>query len=376
MSAGARSTNGGGVLGQARRLSRSFECRLAWARRRDGLSAHRWATVPGKGESSAQRSPSSSHNEPQSDCGSRGNRGRLTGAMNRRILELLPFAMVAGATVLVSCTTTTTVICPDGKANCPCRAPGASGGVCNEGLVCLPAENRCADLTGSGYVLAQDAASSGDDQSTADELPSSSSDDASGPPPGDDASLVDTSSPSEDSSQPVESGNPPAEAGPSEGGGGGSEGGVAGNLVTNGDFSQGMSDWAVQGGSNASGFPSAATPYLCVTLNNNVSYVIGWTPPSPLDLPPGTSYTLSYKAWTTGSTAVDVEAKVGLSYSPYTADLDVNSPQDSVQTSQTFVHTFTTTTDDPSAGIAFLVVGSSATSGNNICFDDVTLVRN
>jgi hypothetical protein len=105
-------------------------------------------------------------------------------------------------------------------------------------------------------------------------------------------------------------------------------------------------------------------------MNSGTQYIIGWTPPSALDLPSGKSYTLSYKGWTTGA-AQSTQAKVGLSYSPYTADLDAT---DNVQTSQVFTHQFTIGSEDPSAGIAFVFTAS--TSGIDICFDDVTLVAN
>jgi hypothetical protein len=229
----------------------------------------------------------------------------------------------------------------------------------------------------ANYVPESEAAASGDDQSSADEP--AESDDASGPQPTVDAPESDASPPTIDSSGPDVAAQP-AEAGASEGGGGPESGGgdseggsVAGNLVTNGDFSQGMTCWAVQGGSAKSGYPSDATPYLCVTMNSGTQYIIGWTPPSALDLPAGNSYTLSYKGWTTGA-AQSVEPKVGLSKPPYTPDLDVNNPQDSLQTTKTFTHTFTTGNEDPSAGIAFVFTASI--SGIDICFDDVTLVAN
>jgi hypothetical protein len=222
-------------------------------------------------------------------------------------------------------------------------------------------------------TLVEDASTSGDDQSTAEE--SSPSGDTSEPPPTDDSSQSDASTSDDTSEQ--ESGEQTPEATVPEAnapeGGAVESGGPPGNLVTNGDFSQGMTDWNVQGGSNKTGYPSAATPYLCVTLSNGANYVVGWSPLPPFPLPAGTSYTFSYKAWTTGI-AVSVEAKVALSYSPYTADLDVSNPQDSVSTSQTFTHPFTTTAEDPSVGIAFLFDGTSANSGIDVCFDDVTLV--
>ncbi|MGA2447910.1 MAG: hypothetical protein ABTD50_04455 [Polyangiaceae bacterium] len=292
--------------------------------------------------------------------------------MNRRIKGLLPFGMLLGATATVSCTSTTTVICPVGEANCPCRPANSAAGVCNPGLVCLPDETppTCANIT--GVELSQDA-SSGEEQSTADEP--SASDDATAPAsdataPASDDATADTNS-TDDSS--VADGQGQSTEGGGTEGGAAETGGPPGNLVTNGDFSQGMDYWNVQGGSSASGYPSDATPYLCVTLNNGASYVVGWTPSPSFPLPVG-SYAFSYKAWTTG-TAVSVEAKVADSISPFQpVDFDQNNPQDSVSTSQVFTHSFTTTAVDPNVGIAFLFDGASANAGINVCFDDVTLV--
>lgn len=314
-----------------------------------------------------------------------GQTGQTHQAMDSRSIGFVPLGMFVGAIVTVSCTTTTTVICPTGKANCPCRPADAAGGVCDGTLVCLPAENRCADLT--GIDLATDAApSSGDDQSSSQE-DSSTSDDSTGLQQADDASEPDTapavdSSEPDNSSPPVDSGGGGSDSGGgggSDSGGDGSEGGnPGGNLITNGDFSQGMNYWHVEQGSNKSGYPSAATPYLCVTLSNGPTYIVGWDPTltgnPPLDLPQGATYTLSYKAWTTGM-EVDVEAKVGMTGQPYTPDLDVANPKDSVQASQVFNHTFTMATTDSSAGIAFVFTGTTSNSGIDVCFDDVSLVQ-
>ena len=378
MSAGARRTNGDGDSGQA-----------------------------GPGPWKAQRDIQGHHTSAEKatnrlQCA--GQTGQTQRAMDLRSIGLVPFGLFVGAIVMVSCTSTTTVICPTGKANCPCRPADAAGGVCDGTLVCLPAENRCADLTGidlatcpagqancpcraanaaegvcdgtlvclpaenrcadlTGIDLATDAATSnGDDQSSAQE-DASTSDDSNTSQQTADSSEPDTT-PAVDSSQ-TDNSSPPADSG-----GGFEGGGTPGNIVANGDFSQGMTNWNVQGGSNKQGYPSDATPYVCVTMNSGTQYVVGWNSPTTLDLPPGNSYTLSYKGWTTGA-AQSVEAKVGLSYSPYNADLDAT---DSIQTSQVFTHKFTIGNDDPSAGVAFVFTASN--SGIDICFDDVTLVQN
>jgi hypothetical protein len=86
----------------------------------------------------------------------------------------------------------------------------------------------------------------------------------------------------------------------------------------------------------------------------------------------GTSYTLSYQATAPMTAAVD--AKVGHTASPYTADFDTSPGSDSLTSSlQTFTHTFTAAQDDSSTGLAFAITSSSSQS---VCFANVSLVQN
>jgi hypothetical protein len=85
----------------------------------------------------------------------------------------------------------------------------------------------------------------------------------------------------------------------------------------------------------------------------------------------GTAYTFSYKAMATQ--AVSVDAKIGESNAPYTADFE--SMSDAVTTSaQTFAHTFTPSQSDTSAGVAFAFTAGSA--ANQVCFQSVSLHAN
>jgi hypothetical protein len=85
----------------------------------------------------------------------------------------------------------------------------------------------------------------------------------------------------------------------------------------------------------------------------------------------GASYTFTYKARATPPLMVD--AKVGLSMMPYTADFDAK--MEAVTTPlQTFTHPFTAPQADTSAGIAFTFAAGGA--GNQVCFQSVGLFAN
>jgi hypothetical protein len=147
------------------------------------------------------------------------------------------------------------------------------------------------------------------------------------------------------------------------------------NLITNGDFSMGTSDWVpmpIADGTLAT--HPGPPPQLCVAVPSGEMVVLAWTP--GVMLSPGATYTFTYSAMATP--AVTVDAKVGHSSSPYTADFETPSGSDAVSTSfNTFVHSFTAPTSpvETSAGIAFGIpqtgnVGAAET----VCFEEVSLV--
>jgi hypothetical protein len=137
----------------------------------------------------------------------------------------------------------------------------------------------------------------------------------------------------------------------------------AGNLIVNGDFSNGATNWHVQDGT---GTVNGAGAY-CVS--NPGAALIGWegTPGSLLMLRMGTSYRLSYQA--SGSGTVNV--KIGLAVAPYTSDFEgSNSLSSSLQT---FTHTFTCPNNDINTGMAFTF---SNAGSSTVCIDNVSLVPN
>ena len=158
--------------------------------------------------------------------------------------------------------------------------------------------------------------------------------------------------------------------------GGASGGGASGeNLVTNGDFSMGEMFWKVDLSSISHSVVDGAE---CLKFSGGAaSFFLGWPDPvsNALSLKGATTYKLSYRASSTGPLSVKVEAKVGKAVDPFTDDLPLVT--DAVGTSlQTFTHTFTTTSNDAQAGVAFKVTPGSMTSQmTTVCFDDVILAK-
>jgi hypothetical protein len=163
----------------------------------------------------------------------------------------------------------------------------------------------------------------------------------------------------------------------SGGGGAGGAGGASnGNLITNGDFSNGSTDWQTQDGS---GTINVSGGQLCVT-GINTSVLLTWpVGGNGAALTGGASYTFTYSAMATVPLTVD--AKVGETNSPYTADFDTPSGSDAVTTSfMTFTHMFTeSSSGDTSAGVAFTLAQgpTNVPSGETqVCFQNISLVQN
>jgi hypothetical protein len=147
------------------------------------------------------------------------------------------------------------------------------------------------------------------------------------------------------------------------------------NLITNGDFSMGTSYWVpmpMADGMLAT--HSGPPPQLCVAVPSGEMVVLAWTP--GVMLSSGATYTFTYSAMATP--AVTVDAKVGHSSSPYTADFETQSGSDAVSTSfSTFVHSFTAPTNpvETSAGIAFgIPQAGNVGAAETVCFEEVSLV--
>ncbi len=156
----------------------------------------------------------------------------------------------------------------------------------------------------------------------------------------------------------------------------GTGGQAAGELITNGDFSNGVNSWGLPANSTigtVSG-PTVTNGALCVTLgaasSTTIGYPSGGTPPFQLNA--GATYRFSYQASLSPSGGTTIEAKIGQTVTPYSATGSdfMNEP---IGTSlQTLTHMFTRASTDSSMGVAFNIMGGPAT----FCIDNVSLTPN
>jgi hypothetical protein len=157
----------------------------------------------------------------------------------------------------------------------------------------------------------------------------------------------------------------------------GDGGASTGNLIVNGDFSSGASDWGltvdsdpVDGGVTS----STASGRFCVVFGPGASATLGWpsNPADALTLSPGT-YDLSYEV--EASAPLQVEARFGVDVAPYN-DVNFDAFDMLEATLETFSHTFTITAEEQNAGLAFNFPGMAAevTAGTTVCFANVSLV--
>lgn len=176
-------------------------------------------------------------------------------------------------------------------------------------------------------------------------------------------------------------------AGGGAGGKGGGVGGTAGsaggaggtplpppNLIVNGDFSNGLTDWKITLDAGSLMNSGILNGQLCVTFGAYTTITLGWPSDTTtvFALQTGTTYRLSYEADTTIGLA-GWEVQVGQGVAPYT-QIDFMTQAD-VPGGQlaTFTHTFTPTVAEPQGGFAFNIV-SGASSGMVVCVDNVLLI--
>jgi hypothetical protein len=250
-----------------------------------------------------------------------------------------------------------------GSGNC---TPGTLGCACN-GTSCDTGLS-CADVAGSQQCVSTGSGSGGSP--------------ASGGSPGTGGAVSSGGSPGTGGA----AGSPGTGGGvagsPGTGGGAagspGTGGGAAGttgsggsgsgtNLVDNGDFSQGETNWHFENGT-----ANVNNGQYCETNISGSNALFGWqNATTPLMLSGTQMYTLTYKASGSGNAVIHV--KVAHAVSPYTPDDYETNPDDNLNGSvQTFTHKFTPGQgDDSNTGIAFFVM-----AGQNICISAVTLVAN
>jgi hypothetical protein len=149
------------------------------------------------------------------------------------------------------------------------------------------------------------------------------------------------------------------------------------NLIRNGNFAQGTTDWAIRSGTATAAIVAGD---LCVAVtgaNDTTTIVLGWPEP------PGSAgaalsatgfYAFSYTAHATEAD-VTINAIVGDSVGPNYLPVDFESkPELVTTTATTFTYPFTPAHGaDASAGISFSFVSKVAQS---VCFANVSLVEN
>lgn len=155
-------------------------------------------------------------------------------------------------------------------------------------------------------------------------------------------------------------------------GSGGTGGPVEGNLIQNGDFSDGDAHWDL---TLSVGDPvvDAAGGAYCVQNTAEATYAT-FTLGYPLDLTEvftiasGTSYVLSYRVKGYAS----YELKIGQAAEPYTALAGVIEDSSASDSYVTQTHTIQATLGDPEAGFAITVLLGTS---QNVCFDDISLIE-
>jgi hypothetical protein len=241
-----------------------------------------------------------------------------------------------------------------GSGDCPLGSLGCSciGTTCDQDL-------SCADL-GGGKTQCVSTAATGGASGTGGAV-------STGGTPGTGGTGVGTGGSPSTGGSPGTGGTGPGTGGtPATGGTQGTGGNPANNLLANGDFSQGATNWHFENGTaNVNG-----TQYCTSSISSGGLF--GWQNMStPLVLMNGQSYTLSYRA--SGSNSAVLHIKVAHAVSPYTPDDYETSSDDQLTGSlQTYTHTFTPTAgNDDNTGVAFFVM-----AGQNICIANVVLVAN
>jgi hypothetical protein len=254
--------------------------------------------------------------------------------------------------------------CVDGEEHCPCY-PNQT---CNGSLVCEG--NLCRARDGSGAASQGGGANEGGSAGSGGSGGSSAGD-------GDSSGGFGGSAAGQGGTDSGFGGNAAGQGG-SAGGNGGAAGSAnggsatSGNLIVNGDFSQGDAHWEYYPPSGTYTY-AVVSGRLCVTLGSYGYVVVGWPLEKNLAVPlaAGASYTLSYTVSATQPGEVSLMTKVGHAESPYTAVIE--TPVSLSTTPETRTHTFSSTSGDSGAGIAFTLQATYYSSANQICFDDVAL---
>ena len=248
--------------------------------------------------------------------------------------------------------------CPAGSVGCPCI-----GTTCDQDLA-------CADL-GGGNTQCVTTAGSGGTPGTGGSVATGGSV-GTGGVVGTGGSPATGGSPGTGGTTGT-GGNGPGTGGTSATGGSpGTGGNPANNLIANGDFSQGDTNWGVPNGSPTS--KGVQNGQYCITLSSSTGEVIvGWGgATTSANLSAGVNYTLSYQASASAGLS-EFDVHIGQAVGSFNLDKDLGN--DNVGTSLgTITHMFSLSSADSQAGVAFLIKASGGSS--TVCIDNVSLTAN
>lgn len=235
--------------------------------------------------------------------------------------------------------------CIDGAQQCPCRVSGAS---CDPGLACD--SGVCVLLTGTTPNAAE--------MSVLNDLPAPTAT-APSQVAGVTPAVVATASAAPTASSTATAAPPPVEVPRGS------------NMVMNGDFSLGISNWTVDDGAGNPVAHTVLNGELCVEVSAAVPFVsVRW----PVDsvtgasLSGGNTYQMTYDAWADDPSAVVLETKIGSANAPFTSHFAVEVSLDLTRDSH--AHAFNTRSTSTS-GVAFEL--SHVALATRVCFDDVVL---
>lgn len=142
----------------------------------------------------------------------------------------------------------------------------------------------------------------------------------------------------------------------------------AGNLITNGNFSEGTTDWGIVSGLNGTLVADAGADMLCVSVPAGQEAGLAWLPGAQLACG---SYSFSYSAVASQEGGFSIAVTVGHSSYPFQQDA---SWSDGVTTSwQEYQHPSSVPggeDGDTSAGLSFEFTSPVA---QEVCFKDVSL---
>lgn len=144
-----------------------------------------------------------------------------------------------------------------------------------------------------------------------------------------------------------------------------------GSLLINGDFSDADAHWKFTESDLTPSILNNANGRYCIKANGSVTnFNLGFPLSSSeaFTVEPGVSYTVSYRA--AAIVQLYVLSKVGLAITPYTS---LNQKSNSVGSTWSQVtYSFVPASGSSAAGF---VLSGTLYGGNEICFDDVSLVR-